>query len=263
MECPKCSYKPTTAEHAASPEICPKCGAVYAKVKARQEQGAEQVQRKEPIAEPAPAPRSMPAGIVGADAAMAEDRQRLAGRKAGIPPAAAEDGRGEHAAKPVVITGVDIPFLPLVVLVTKIILAAIPGTLLVWLIWFVAASGWVAHSQRVQEIEQARRELDETASRIRSELRVDQAAARADYVTLTSMRSPRDYMVTSACSSIKRLAGTVMRARVFGIPKEDVMSILREEPGLSIGSAAYQASDTSSARFSLAREQECLQKYRQ
>lgn len=32
MECPKCKYNPTMREIQASPDVCPSCGVVYAKV---------------------------------------------------------------------------------------------------------------------------------------------------------------------------------------------------------------------------------------
>ena len=37
MHCPKCGHEPTLAEVMASPDICPNCSVVYAKVLARQE----------------------------------------------------------------------------------------------------------------------------------------------------------------------------------------------------------------------------------
>lgn len=133
MECPKCKYEPTMAEHTASPDICPKCGVVYAKVQARQE-----------AAEPAPASK-VAAVLAGAKAGIAESRQQREDR---------EWQAKLNAAAPdcVVVTGVQIPFLSLIWLMTKIILAAIPAIILaafILMMIFSFISGLLRHSPPV------------------------------------------------------------------------------------------------------------------
>jgi len=133
MECPKCKYEPTMAENAASPEICPKCGVVYAKVQARQEAAAQPVTGK------------VAAGIAGAKAGVAASRQQREER---------EWQAKLNAAAPdcVVVTGVKIPFLSLIWLMTKIILAAIPAIILaafILMMIFSFISGLLRHSPPV------------------------------------------------------------------------------------------------------------------
>lgn len=100
MKCPKCGYESTVLEAAASPEICPKCSVVYAKVMA---------QRSE----------------------TTRSNTGMTTRQA------KEEWRKEKALNSpprMVVTDFDIPFGRLVWLMTKIILAALPAAVLASLI---------------------------------------------------------------------------------------------------------------------------------
>jgi uncharacterized protein YhaN len=97
------------AEHAASPDVCPECGVVYAKVQAKQESRS--------VAD------KLAAGVAGARSGVAEARQQR------------EEAEWQAELKRsapdcVALTSVQIPFLSLVWLMTKVILASIPAVIL-------------------------------------------------------------------------------------------------------------------------------------
>jgi len=182
MECPKCKYEPTMAENAASPEICPKCGVVYAKVQAKQEAAAQPVTGK------------VAAGIAGAKAGVAASRQQREER----------DWQARlNAAAPdcVVVTGVQIPFLSLIWLMTKIILAALPALVLaVFIVWalFSFVKGVVTSYNRYTD----RYEQTELQLALRN------SASAASELASSSGR----------CSTMAELGSAVMLARQNGLP---------------------------------------------
>ena len=109
MECPKCSYEPTMAEQSDSPDICPSCGVVYSKVRAQQA-------NKPGVHYGAPVLEQM--------ARQASNARPVAG--SGREPARVQS----NTSGSVEVTNVRIPFLSLVWLMTKIILASLPAALL-------------------------------------------------------------------------------------------------------------------------------------
>jgi len=104
------------AEQAESPDICPKCGVVYAKVQAQR--GTKGTVRQGPAvaSQMAAAARPSPPRKSGSDSELV-----------------AIDGD-------VVVTGVNIPFFSLIWLMTKIILAALPAIALATLIVVMLSS---------------------------------------------------------------------------------------------------------------------------
>ena len=121
MECPKCKYEPTMAEHTASPDICPKCGVVYAKVAARSE--AEQARAKPSAAE------KISNGLAGARLSMEESRKRRMERE-GL--AKIKNAMPDH----VVVKDIDMPLWSMVQFLVKLALASIPAVLILMLIFY-------------------------------------------------------------------------------------------------------------------------------
>lgn len=112
MECPKCDYEPTMAEQTANPGICPSCGVVYAKVKAQQAARSAEPRGYSVL-------DRMNMGLVGAQAEVKAGRERRA-----------EQELDHHPLNSVEVTAIRIPFLSLVWLMTKVILAALPAIIL-------------------------------------------------------------------------------------------------------------------------------------
>lgn len=190
MECPKCKYEPTMAENAASPEICPKCGVVYAKVQAKQEAAGQPVTGK------------VAAGIAGAKAGVAASRQQREER---------EWQARLNAAAPdcVVVTGVQIPFLSLIWLMTKIILAALPALVLaMFIVWalFSFVKGVVTSYNRYTD----RYEQTELQLALRNSASV--ASERASS--------------SGRCSTMAELGSAVMLARQNGLPADDAKAAI-------------------------------------
>jgi len=109
MKCPKCTYEPTMAEQADSPGICPRCGVVYSKVVAQQIKSAE------------------PVTAETSNKSSKEQRRQQETEE--------WHKRMDAAAqRRIVITDIDIPFDRLVMVMTKMILAALPALFIASLI---------------------------------------------------------------------------------------------------------------------------------
>lgn len=186
MECPKCKYEPTMAEHTASPDICTKCGVVYAKVRAQQEAAAEPS-----------ASSKVAVGIAGAKAGIAGSRAQREALKW-------QAKLGASAPDRVVVAGVQIPFLSLIWLMTKIILAALPALVLaVFIVWalFSFVKGVVtSYNMYTDRYEQTELQL---ALRGSASAASEQASS------------------SGRCSTMAELGSAVMLARQNGLPMAD------------------------------------------
>jgi hypothetical protein len=200
MECPKCKYEPTMAEHTASPEICPKCGVVYAKVQARQDAS---------VADSPGVSAKLGAGIAGAKAGIEESRQRRQ-------EAEWQSSLKRAAPDCVVITGVQIPFISLIWLMTKIILAALPAAVLAGLILFMLGSfvGGVFSGLGNYSSNDVP-SLSSGVSGSSDELR------RSDPETVDELPDRRE--VAEQCRKYEGFAETLMQGRQAGIPMSTAM----------------------------------------
>ena len=228
MECPKCKYEPTLAEHTASPEICPKCGVVYAKAQARQEAAAQPVTGK------------VAAGIAGAKAGVAASRQQREEREW-------QAKLSASAPDCVVVTGVQIPFLSLIWLMTKIILAALPALILAGFIVLAitsvvggAISGYSSYTERAERAEGFTSSQAPAAAPAVSEDEAPPAAAS---------RSREDVMET--CKSIASFAETAIESHHRGMPLSSVLELTDSQLLSDIVMDAY-----SKPRYSTAEVQD-------
>lgn len=231
MECPKCKYEPTMAENAASPEICPKCGVVYAKVQVPPESK--------------PVGSKLAAGMAGAMAGVEAARQQR------------EDAGAQAAAKRaspdcVVVTGVQIPFLSLIWLMTKIILAALPALILAGFIVLAitsvvggAITGYSGYTER------AARSAALVSDQV-SDPGADQDVSEYEAPPAAPSRSREEVMET--CKSIASFAETAIESHHRGMPLSSVLELTDSQLLSDIVMDAY-----SKPRYSTAEAQERAQ----
>jgi len=112
MECPKCGYEPTMAEHTSSPDICSSCGVVYAKVKA-----------SGMIADAS----DRSGGFAGAKAAVAASRKERTEQEA-------NEGMRRTAPGFVSVTDINMPFWSMVQFMVKLALASIPAIIILMIL---------------------------------------------------------------------------------------------------------------------------------
>lgn len=127
MQCPACEHE-SSPESFGDPAKCPHCGVYYQKalaLKQRREQAViepnqpEQPARKE----------KLKTAWLGAKVSVEEGRRRRAEQEQALMAA-----RNAAAAKPVVVTDIEIRFGSLVVLLVKLAFAAIPAAMIVAII---------------------------------------------------------------------------------------------------------------------------------
>jgi len=188
MKCPKCSYEPTMAEQTASPDTCPSCGVVYAKVLARQT----------PAAQGAAQPKPSRTGHQTASQVR------------------------EGRVVEVVLTSVRIPFLSLIWLMTKIILAALPaailaGLILVMLGSFVGGvfSGFSKYSS------------DDVASISSSALDSPDDLELSSSETQSERPDRRE--IAEQCRRYEEFAETLMQGRQAGVPMSTALGTTDNE----------------------------------
>lgn len=208
MQCPKCSYEGTMAEF-GDDRKCPECGAYYDKV-------IQHVQRE--IERPAP-PKVEPEGPTlreRADAAMLAVNEGRKRRKASEALDASRRGQPEYVR----LTGVDIPFLSLVWLMTKLILASIPATALA----IIIVTGIYSF-------------VSGMAGGYRSAVQSVTQSAALDASDSTGAVSEK---VLEACKSIETFAETVMESRQGGMAMSSAMNITDNPLLASIVVEAYE-----------------------
>lgn len=212
MKCPKCLYE-AKPEEIVTEGQCPNCGVFYHKVTGSTPPPAHKSGEKE-----------IASRIANAQAAVAEGRAR---RKA-------QDAESK-APGSVSIVAVNIPFLSLVWLMTKIILAAVPALIIAGVIITILASffgGVISSYQHYSD---------------RSQLVPPSISAPA--------MEPSGAALTlhERCKKTEELGGAIMLGRQNGLSRADAMSSVTEHGGYTdvvlrrIVSSAYERPRHSSA----------------
>ncbi|PKM30232.1 MAG: hypothetical protein CVV07_07390 [Gammaproteobacteria bacterium HGW-Gammaproteobacteria-11] len=205
MKCPKCSYEPTLAEQSASPDICPSCGAVYAKVLARQ---AEEAAAN---AEGAPRDSGLKEQVSARMLAAREDVAAGRARRSAI------EERERNSER--VLVAVRIPFLSLVWLMTKIVLAAIPALLLAAFIVFALATFFGTVISSYKQYSAAGITPSAPPSTESFEQRIsDSVAALAPRVAVPSQAD-----IAARCKTMEEVGASVMSGHQAGMRMADAL----------------------------------------
>lgn len=207
MQCPKCQHTGTAADFGPERK-CPACGAYYDKAVRYAEGSTEPESAPPPHKTPSIADR-----LESAKEAVAASRERRA-TSSSLP------GNISAQSESVRLSGVDIPFLSLVWLMTKLILAAIPAVVLASIIIIVTVSfieGAIT-AYRLSNIE-APRSAVTPATAFTTELSSREAAER--------------------CKSIEQYAETVMKARQAGVDMSTILAGADSELLATIVMEAY------------------------
>jgi len=194
MNCPKCNYEPTMAEQTNSPNICPSCGVVYAKVKAQQENRS---------------------GINYGPSVLDQMSMHAKNAKESVRAGRARRAEAElTSASETVITNIKIPFGSLIWLMTKLILAALPALALAVVILTMlvsvlggAFSGYKNFSERTS-------------------LYSDEPAAKSlDAESDTSLPEikPKRQEVLNTCKNFESFAEVIMIGRQGGVSMSTAM----------------------------------------
>lgn len=127
MQCPACNHE-ASPESFGSPAKCPHCGVYYDKALALK-QRREEMQREAAKPDEAEPKDKLKSAWLGAKVSVEEGRKRRASEEQ-----AKIAARSAAAAKPVVVTDIEIRFGSLVVLLVKLAFAAIPAAIIVTII---------------------------------------------------------------------------------------------------------------------------------